>query len=107
MHARHARRRYLAAVSMLLMLAVLVEARILYAAGPVQPYAAGPVHTSREYWIGKNISEAEKEFGTPTFSEELIETGGMLVMYASKKNPVHFVFETDPGGRIIKAARVE
>ena len=70
-------------------------------------YGAGPVHTERKYWIGKNISQAEKEFGTPTSSEQLIETGGMLVIYARKRDPVHFVFETDSGGTIIKAARVE
>ncbi len=70
-------------------------------------YGAGPVHTNRKYWIGKNISQAEKEFGTPTSSEQLIETGGMLVIYARKKDPVHFVFETDSGGTIVKAARVE
>ncbi len=93
------RRRYAGAVGALLILVALAGASMLH--------AAEPVHTSRKYWIGKNIGQAEKEFGTPTFSEQLIETGGMLVIYASGKNPVHFVFETDPGGRIIKAARVE
>ncbi len=85
------------------MLAVLAAVGTLYAAGP----SPTPAHTSRKYWIGRNISEAEKEFGTPTFSEQLIETGGMLVIYASQRNPVHFVFETDAGGRIIKASKVE
>ena len=70
-------------------------------------YGAGPVHTDRKYWIGKSIVQAEKEFGTPTSSQQLIETGGMLVIYAGKKDPVHFVFETDSGGTIIRAARVE
>lgn len=68
---------------------------------------SAPIHTSRKYWIGKTIGEAEKEFGTPTFSEQLVETGGMLVIYAGKKDPVHFVFETNPNNVIVKAARVK
>lgn len=96
---RRARRLRVRAVGALLMLATLAGAGVLY--------AAGPVHTSRKYWIGKNISQAEKEFGAPTFSEQLVETGGMLVIYARKKDPVHFVFETSAGGTIVKAARVE
>ncbi|GEM_PF-6250828 len=86
------------------LMAVLMAAALLMG-GPV--YAARPIHTSRRYWIGRNISEAEKEFGTPTFSEQLVETGGLLVIYARRKDSVHFVFETDPGGKIIKAARIE
>ncbi|HUY26449.1 MAG TPA: hypothetical protein VMV27_03430 [Candidatus Binataceae bacterium] len=89
----------------LLMVGMLAGASSLYAAGGEG--AGGAVHTSRKYWIGKNISQAEKEFGTPTSSEQLVETGGMLVIYARKKDPVHFVFETDANGTITKAARVE
>jgi hypothetical protein len=96
--ARALRGRYVGAVGALLLLAAL---------GGSMVCAAGPVHTSRAYWIGKNVSEAEKEFGRPTFSEQLIETGGKLVIYAGEKNPIHFVFETEPGGKIVKAARVK
>ncbi len=95
------------ALVIVLTVAAIAGASMFPAAGIAAEQAARAVHTSRKYWIGKNISEAEKEFGTPTFSEQLLETGGMLVIYASKKDPVHFVFETDPGGRIVKAARVE
>jgi hypothetical protein len=94
----HAAARRHAAVSAIL-LPVIITASVLY--------AAGPVHTSRKYWIGRNIGQAEMEFGRPTFSEPLVETGGMLVIYASRKDPVHFVFETNAGGQIVKAARVE
>jgi hypothetical protein len=85
-------------VSLAVMLVALAGVSMVYAA---------PVHTHRAYWIGKSISQAEKEFGKPTFSEQLIETGGMMVIYASRKDPVHFVFETAADGRIIRAARIE
>lgn len=97
--------RYVQVGSALLMIAMLTGAGALYAAGGAM--ATAPVHTSRKYWIGKNLAAAEKEFGTPTFSEQLIETGGMLVIYARKEDPVHFVFETNASNVIIKAARVE
>jgi hypothetical protein len=113
-HAARARSWRAAALSIVLMLAALLGANMLYPAGlaqgqpaPGEEQLTRRAHTTRRYWIGKNIREAEKEFGKPTFSEQLLETGGMLVIYASKKHPVHFVFETAPGGRIIKAARVE
>jgi hypothetical protein len=66
-----------------------------------------PADAKRRYWLGKNIETAEQRFGRPTFSEQLIETGGMLVIYDSNHDPMHFVFETDPGGMIIKATRVD
>ena len=94
---------YVRVFSALLMIVMLSGGSALYAAAG----ESGPVHTNRKYWIGKNISQAEKEFGAPTFSEQLIETGGMLVIYAGKKDTVHFVFETNAGGVITKAARVE
>jgi hypothetical protein len=95
------------ALIIMLVLTVVAGPSMFPAVSLCQEQASRPVHTSRSYWIGKNISEAEKEFGTPTFSEQLVETGGMLVIYASKKDPVHFVFETDASGMIVKAARVE
>jgi hypothetical protein len=66
-----------------------------------------PAYAKQGYWLGRNIEMAEKRFGRPTFSEQLIETGGMLVIYDSYRDPVRFVFETDPGGMIVKATRVD
>ncbi len=96
-----------ALIAVLLAVAALAAPSTFPVVGRAQEQVSHPVHTNRKYWIGKNISEAEKEFGAPTFSEQLLETGGMLVIYAGEKNPIHFVFETNPGGRIIKAARIE
>lgn len=59
-----------------------------------------------KYWKGKNISEASKKFGDPTQMTPLSDTGGTLYIFAHHGEQ-HWVFETDPGGKIVKAAKVE
>jgi hypothetical protein len=68
--------------------------------------AAGKNQNSPKYWKGKNISEASKKFGDPTQMTPLTDTGGTLYIFAHRGEQ-HWVFETDPGGKIIKAAKVE
>ena len=59
-----------------------------------------------KYWKGRNISEVQKKLGNPTQMTPLVETGGTLYIYAHRGEP-HWAFETGPGGKIIKAARIE
>jgi hypothetical protein len=59
-----------------------------------------------KYWKGKNIAQATKKFGDPTQMTPLSDTGGTLYIFAHHGEQ-HWVFETDPGGKIVKAAKVE
>ncbi len=68
--------------------------------------AAGKNHNTAKYWKGKNISEATKKLGEPTQMTPLSETGGTLYIFAHPGEQ-HWVFETDAGGKIVKAAKVE
>jgi len=62
-------------------------------------------HTAR-YWKGKNISEATKALGEPTQMTPMSDTGGTLYIFAHHGEQ-HWVFETEAGGKIVKAAKVE
>jgi hypothetical protein len=73
---------------------------------PVPGLAGGKNSNTPKYWKGRNISEVHQKFGDPTQMTPLVETGGTLYIYAHKGEP-HWAFETDPGGKIIKAARIE
>ncbi len=68
--------------------------------------AAGKNQNTAKYWKGKNISEASKKFGDPTQMTPLSDTGGTLYIFAHHGEQ-HWVFETDAGGKIVKAAKVE
>jgi hypothetical protein len=68
--------------------------------------AAGKNKNSPKYWKGKNIAQATKKFGDPTQMTPLTQTGGNLYIFAHEGEQ-HWVFETDPGGKIVKAARIE
>ncbi len=68
--------------------------------------AAGNHKHNAKYWKGRNISEATKKLGDPTQMTPLSDTGGTLYIFAHQGEQ-HWVFETDPGGKIIKAAKVE
>ena len=68
--------------------------------------AAGNHKHNAQYWKGRNISEATKKLGEPTQMTPLSDTGGTLYIFAHHGEQ-HWVFETDPGGKIIKAAKVE
>ena len=59
-----------------------------------------------KYWKGKNIAQATKKFGDPTQMTPLTDTGGTLYIFAHRGEQ-HWVFETNPGGKIVKAAKVE
>jgi hypothetical protein len=72
-------------------------------ASPVQ--AAGHKKGAR-YWKGRNISQAVAKFGEPTLSQPLAETGGSMYIFA-RRGETHWVFETDPGGKIVKASQIE
>jgi hypothetical protein len=72
--------------------------------------SAAPVHAAgkntAKYWKGKNIAQATKKFGDPTQATPLQETGGNLYIFAHRGEQ-HWVFETNPMGIIVKAAKVE
>jgi hypothetical protein len=68
--------------------------------------AAGSNKNTAKYWKGKNISEATKKLGEPTQMTPLSDTGGVLYIFAHH-GELHWVFETEVGGKIIKAAKVE
>jgi hypothetical protein len=88
---------------------IMLTAGLCAALLMIQPgpgLAAGNSANTAKYWKGKNISEVQKKFGNPTQMTPLVETGGTLYIYAHKGEP-HWAFETDPGGRIVKAARIE
>jgi hypothetical protein len=70
------------------------------------PGRAGQNKNSPKYWKGKNIAEASKKFGDPTQMTPMSETGGTLYIFAHHGEQ-HWVFETDAGGKIVKAAKVE
>ena len=70
------------------------------------PGHAGHNKNSPKYWKGKNIAEASKKFGDPTQMTPMSETGGTLYIFAHHGEQ-HWVFETDAGGKIVKAAKVE
>ncbi len=78
-------------------------ALLLISAAP--GHSAGNRNTPR-YWKGKNISDATKKLGEPTQMTPLSDTGGTLYIFAHHGEQ-HWVFETDPGGKIVKAAKVE
>ena len=93
------RRRWLIAAGSLC-LAVLM----MMSSGPAG--AGGHNPNSPKYWKGKNISEASKKFGDPTQMTPLPDTGGTLYIFAHQGEQ-HWVFETEAGGKIVKAAKVE
>jgi hypothetical protein len=68
-------------------------------------YAAGKGQTAK-YWKGKYINEAVKKLGQPTQTTPLIGSGGNMYIFA-QPNRTHWVFETEPGGKIVKAAKIE
>lgn len=70
------------------------------------PGQAASNKSTAKYWKGKNIAEATKKFGDPTQMTPLSDTGGTLYIFAHHGEQ-HWVFETDPGGKIVKAAKVE
>ena len=71
------------------------------------PASAGSHNpNSPKYWKGKNIAEASKKFGDPTQMTPLPDTGGTLYIFAHHGEQ-HWVFETEAGGKIVKAAKVE
>jgi len=88
----------------LLMIAGLIMTVMVASAAPGHAGSKDP--RSPKYWKGKNISEASKKFGDPTQMTPLPDTGGTLYIFAHHGEQ-HWVFETEAGGRIIKAAKVE
>lgn len=66
----------------------------------------GADQNTAKYWKGKNIAQATKKFGDPTQMTPLTDTGGTLYIFAHRGEQ-HWVFETNPGGKIVKAAKVE
>jgi hypothetical protein len=53
-------------------------------------------------WIGKRRREVVAQFGQPTTSTPLLETGGELLTYAKQGQP-RYVFETGPEATVVKA----
>ena len=96
--ARPWRARTLLAIAGLCLIALVVTAAPSHA-GSKNPNTA-------KYWKGKNISEASKKFGDPTQMTPLPDTGGTLYIFAHHGEQ-HWVFETQVGGKIVKAAKVE
>jgi hypothetical protein len=58
-------------------------------------------------WIGRNISAVVDTFGQPSYWNASHDGGGGGGRYIfDKPNQPHFVFETQPGGMIVRAARI-
>jgi len=60
-------------------------------------------------WIGKDVTEMEKDLGAPTNEIDLEEDrdgGGKMIFYAKPGQP-HMVFETAPGSQTISKAITE
>lgn len=62
-------------------------------------------NTFASQWIGKRRREVIAQFGQPTTSTPLIETGGELLTYAKQGQP-RYVFETGPQATVIKAVEM-
>ena len=92
------RRRWMLAIASLCLAVLMLS--------PAPGNAAGGKQGAAKYWKGKNIADATKKFGDPTQMTPLSDTGGTLYIFAHKGEQ-HWVFETDPGGKIVKAAKVE
>jgi hypothetical protein len=92
------RRRWIVAIAGLCLTIVMASA------APGQAGSKNP--NNPKYWKGKNISDASKKFGDPTQMTPLSDTGGTLYIFAHHGEQ-HWVFETDVGGKIVKAAKVE
>jgi hypothetical protein len=90
--------------------AMIVAAALMCAASlmmsSVPGIAAGNKAYSAKYWKGRNISEVHKKFGDPTQMTAIQDTGGTMYIYAHHGQQ-HWVFETDPGGKIVKAAKID
>jgi hypothetical protein len=67
--------------------------------------AAGDEQTAT-HWKGQYISEATKQLGEPTQMTPLMESGKTLYIFANPNEP-HWVFETEPNGKIVKATKVK
>ena len=58
-------------------------------------------------WIGRNISAVVDRFGQPSYWNAGHDGGGGGGRYIyNKPNQPHLVFETQPGGMIVRAVRV-
>lgn len=66
-----------------------------------------PAEYDPDYWIGKNISAAIRVFGQPSYWNANHEggAGGNRYFFTGANQP-HFVFDTQPGEIIVKAARI-
>jgi hypothetical protein len=90
--------------AIILAAALVCAASLMISSAP--GIAGGSTEYSAKYWKGRNISEVHKKYGDPTQMTALIQTGGTMYIYAHSGQP-HWVFETDPGGKIVKAAKIE
>lgn len=84
--------------------AILIASVLGCLASPLA--AASAKQQNAKYWMGKNIGQAVKVLGQPTQMVPIIETGGVMYIYA-KKSERHMVLETSPDGVIVKAVNVE
>ena len=79
---------------------------LMLAMAAAVPVQAQSHKRSAKYWKGRNITQAVKKLGEPTLSQPLAETGGSMYIFAHH-GETHWVFETDPGGKIVKASNIE
>jgi hypothetical protein len=57
-------------------------------------------------WLGVPRHELLKKFGRPSQIIEYPDTGGQLLIYSHPGQP-HYVFETGPDGKVIRAAKTK
>jgi hypothetical protein len=74
---------------------------------PPQAAVAQPSVNDPQFWLGRNIGTAVHTFGQPSYWNASHDGGGGGGRYIfNKPGQPHFVFETQPGGQIVHAARL-
>ena len=85
--------------------AIGVAAPARIAGAQEQPTAtpAEPESGAQTQWLGVTRAELFEKLGKPSQIIEYPDTGGQLLKY-SDRGQKHYVFETGPDGRVIRAA---
>jgi hypothetical protein len=86
---------------------VTQQATTTTATQPAQAAVTQPSVNDPNFWLGRNIGTVVDTFGQPTYWNASHDGGGGGGRYIFRKpGQPHFVFETQPGGQIVRAARL-
>ncbi|HKD69965.1 MAG TPA: hypothetical protein VKB84_24210 [Candidatus Binataceae bacterium] len=107
------RRRLISTACMIGGLGVIIAAPIVFAETASvnttqgKTVSAQPPASDPSVWVGRNISAVVDALGQPSYWNASHDGGGGGGRYIyNKPNQPHFVFETQPGGMIVRAARI-